>query len=311
MEQILSGYYIYMLSILLIFIALATILHLQFGVTGITNFGISGIWGLGMYSISLFMLKLNIPFVLAVILATVLSGLVSLALGRIILNLDSQSVLVGTFAALVILEHLAISESWLTKGVLGLGPVGFPFNAGAYTSFVYFLIILVFVIALLLYARKLESSPYGRLLISIQDNEPLAQSLGKPTFRQKLIFFTFTSALAGFFGAIALPIYNYMFPKYMGADITFTIWIALLLGARKRIFGGLVGIIATIGLFDVVLENVIPIPQDIAGIVFNAKYFIYGLVLVLVLMFRPSGILGDKKRSRNIKIISNFEKKEG
>ena len=311
MGQILSGYYIYMLSILLIFIALATILHMQFGLTGIANFGLSGIWGFGMYSCALIILKLNIPFVPAVILATVLTGIISLPIGRIILDLDNQAVLVGTLAFLAIIETLVISEKWLTNGVLGYGPVNYPFNFGTYTKFVYFLIILIFTIVLMFYAHKLESSPPGRLLLSIQDNEPLSQSLGKPTFRQKLVFFTFTSALAGFFGAIAVPVYNFVFPKYMGPDITFTLWIALILGARKRIFGGLVGVLATVGLFNVVLETVVPIPSQYAGILYNAKYFLYGLTLILVLMFRPSGILGDKKRSKNIKNIGKFEKMEG
>ena len=108
-----------------------------------------------------------------------------------------------------------------------------------------------------------------------------------------------------------MPLYNYIFPKYISPDITFTLWIALLLGARKRVFGGLVGIVATVGLFDIILETVVPIPQQYAGILYNSKYLLYGLVLVLVLMFRPAGILGDRDRSKSLKAISKFEKKEG
>jgi branched-chain amino acid transport system permease protein len=311
MEGLLSGYFIYMLSLLLIFVALATILHMQFGLTGIVSFGLAGIYGFGMYSCALLMLKLNMPFVPALVIATVLTGILSLGIGRILLNLESQAVLVGTLAFAVIIEDLIISEKWLTKGVMGYGPVDFPFNFGVYTKFGYFLLILLLTIVVMFYAAKLQSAPYGRLLLGIQDNEPLAQSLGKPTFRQKLIFFTFTSALAGFFGAIAVPLYNYVFPKYISPDITFTLWIALLLGARKRVFGGLVGVVATVGLFDIILETVVPIPQQFAGILYNSKYLLYGLVLVLVLMFRPSGILGDKDRSKSLKAISKFEKKEG
>lgn len=308
MEQILSGYYIYMLSILLIFIALATILHLQFGLTGIANFGLSGFWGFGMYAFALLVLKLNVPFVFSVVIATILTGILSLALGRIILNLDDQSVLVATLSFMVIIEFLIISEKWLTKGVLGIGPIDFPFDIGIYTKFVYFLIILFFTIALIFYTSKVHSSPYGRILLSIQDNEPLAQSLGKPTFRLKIVLFTFTSAIAGFFGAMAAPIYNFLFPKYLDPGITFTLWIALILGARKRIFGGFTGILVTIGLFDIVLETVVPIPSKYAGILYNSKYFLYGLILILILMFRPSGILGDRKK---IKIISAENKMEG
>jgi branched-chain amino acid transport system permease protein len=311
MGQILSGYYVYMLSILVVYIALATILHAQFGLTGIANFGLSAIWGFGMYASALLIVKLNFPFIPAVILATILTGAVSLGIGRIILDLDSQSVLVATLAFLAIIETLVISEKWLTNGVMGIGPVNFPFDFGAYSQFVYFLILLLFTIALMYYTRKLESSPPGRLFLSIQDNEPLSQSLGKPTFRRKLFFFAFTSAMAGFFGAMAAPIYKFLFPKYMGPAITFTLWIALILGARKRIFGGLVGILATIGLFDVILESVVPIPSRYAGILYNSKYFLYGLTLILVLMFRPSGILGEKSRSTNTANTGKIQKMEG
>jgi branched-chain amino acid transport system permease protein len=232
-------------------------------------------------------------------------------LGRIILNLDPQSVLVATLSALVIIETLIISEKWLTNGVKGLGPIQIPFDAGGYTKFVYFLILLFFVVLLILYAFKVGSSPFGRLLHSVQDNEPLSQSLGKPTFQQKIIFFTFTSALAGFFGAMSAPVYIYLFPKHMGPELTFTLWIALILGARKRVMGGLVGILATIGLFDVVLETVVPVPEYIAGILYNTKYLLYGLTLVLILMFRPSGILGERRRRVISKPAAKLEKKEG
>ena len=311
MGQFFSGYYIYMLSILINFVALATILHLQFGRTGITNFGLSGIWGFGMYACTLFILKLNLPFIPAVILATVLTGIISLGLGAVILDLDSQSVLVGTLAFLAIVEYLVISEKWLTNGVMGMGPVMYPFELGSYTKFIYFIVLLIFTLFLLFYARKLEVSPAGRLLLSIQDNEPLARSLGKATFNRKLVFFTLTSALTGFFGAMAAPVYAFVFPKYMDAGVTFTIWIALILGARKRILGGFIGIIATIGLFDVILESVVPIPSKYAGIMYNAKYLIYGLALVLVLMFRPSGILGDKKVRRLGSNNNQLKKTEG
>jgi len=296
MEILLSGYLAYALSFLLVFIALATILHLQFSVTGIVNFGIVGFWGLGMYLFSIFLLTLQIPFVAALLLATVLTGIVSLALGRVILNLDGQEVLVGTLAFATIIEYLATTEKWLTKGVVGFGTVSMPFDLGKITDFVYSLIILVFVVLLMLYAYQLKKSPYGRLLVSIKDNELLSQSLGKPTFRHKVTFFTVTCAILGLFGALTAPLYNYLYPRMIGPGVTFTIWIALLLGGRTRLSGGVVGILATVGLFDYFIETVIPIPEQHATLIPNVKFAIYGLALMLVLMFRPSGILVEKKK---------------
>jgi len=303
MVELLSGYVMYSFSSILIFVALATLLHLQFGLTGIVNFGIVGFWGFGMYAFGVFLLQYNLPYIVSLILATVLSGVVALALGRVILDLDNQAILVATLAFATVVMLIVTTEKWLTKGVIGLGVVPFPFDLGQYSPFGLFLIILPVTIALLLYTYKLESSPYGRLLASIQDNEILAQSLGKPTFREKLIFFTITSALIGFFGALNASIYRFLVPRMLTPGVTFTVWIALILGGRKRILGGLIGAIVTIGVFDFIIETYAPIPTAYATLVPILKFMIYGLTLMLILIFRPLGILGEKKSTKILKVI--------
>jgi branched-chain amino acid transport system permease protein len=286
----------YTFSSIVVFIALATLLHLQFGVTGIVNFGVVGFFGLGMYIFGVFLVQYHIPYILAMLMATVLTGLVALGLGAIILDLDSQSILVATLAIATVVEDLAITEKWLTKGVIGLGTVPFPFDLGLYSQVGYFLLALVLTALIILYAYKLESSPYGRLLFSIRDNEPLARSLGKSTSRQKLIFFAITSALMGLFGTLHASNVHFLVPRMLSPGITFTVWIALILGGRKRILGGLVGTLATIGLFDFVIETFVPIPASAQSQLLPViKLWVYGLTLMLVLMYRPSGILGEKK----------------
>ena len=295
MIPFLSSYMIYSLSSILIFVALATLLHLQFSLTGIVNFGIVGFWGFGMYTIGISLVQYNIPYLASIVLATVLTGLVALALGRVILDLDSQSILVATLAFATVVRHLVTTEKWLTEGTFGLGTVPFPFDLGQYSQFGFFLVILAFTIGLVLYAYKLESSPYGRLLASIRDNETLSRSLGKPTFRQKLIFFSVTAALMGFFGALNASIDHFLVPRMLTPGVTFAVWIALIVGGRKRILGGLIGVIVTIGVFDYIIETYAPIPKAYAQMVPIIKFMIYGLTLMLVLMFRPEGILGKKE----------------
>ncbi len=303
MVELLSGYVMYSLSSILIFVALATLLHLQFGLTGIVNFGIVGFWGLGMYVFGVSLLQYNFPYIVSLILATVLSGVVALALGLVILHLDNQAILMATLAFATVVRYIVTTEKWLTKGVLGLGTIPFPFDLGQYSQFGFFLIILLVTIALLLYAYKLKSSPYGRLLASIQDNEILAQSLGKPTFREKLVFFTITSALIGFFGALNASIESFLVPNMLTPGVTFTVWIALILGGRKKVLGGLIGVIVTIGVLDFLIETYAPIPTAYASLVPTLKYMIYGLTLMLILIFRPLGILGEKKSTKILKVI--------
>lgn len=296
MVQLLSGYMVYAVAFLLIYIALATLLQLQFSITGIVNFGIAGFWGLGMYAYSVLVVTYKVPFLLALLLATVITGIAAWLLGGVIMNLDGQSVLVATLAFATIIEHLATTERWLTNGVMGFGTVPMPLNFGRMSLFALTLLILVCVVLLLLYVAKLRKSPYGRLLQSIQDNEILAQSLGKPTFKHKVILFAVSCAAIGLFGALTAPLYNYIFPRMIGSAVTFTVWIALMLGGRKKLMGGLIGVLATVGLFDYFIEIVVPIPRQFAELVPNLKFAIYGLMLILVLMFRPLGILGDNKK---------------
>jgi branched-chain amino acid transport system permease protein len=299
MINLLSGYVMYSLSSILIFIALATLLHLQFGLTGIVNFGVVGFWGFGMYAFGVSMLKFNLPYGAALLVAAVLTGVVALVLGWVILDLDSQSILVATLAFATVIHDLITTEKWLTKGVIGLGTVPFPFDLGRYSEFGFFLIILLVTVLLFLYTYKLEASPYGRLLTSIKDNEPLARSLGKPVLRQKMIFFTITSALFGLFGAMNASIDHFLVPRMLSPGVTFTVWIALILGGRQRILGGLIGIIITIGIFDFIIETYVPLPMEYASLIPTLKYIIYGITLIIILMFRPLGILGGKKSEVN------------
>ena len=300
MAQFLSGYAMYTFSSIVVFIALATLLHLQFGVTGVVNFGVVGFFGLGMYIFGVFLVQYHIPYILAMLMAAAVTGLVALGLGAIILDLDSQSILVATLAIAAVVEDLVITEKWLTKGVIGLGTVPFPFDLGLYSQVGYFLLALVLTVLIILYAYKLESSPYGRLMFSIRDNEPLARSLGKSTSRQKLIFFAITSALMGLFGTLHASNVHFLVPRMLSPGVTFTVWIALILGGRKRILGGLVGTLATIGLFDFVIETFVPIPASAQSQLLPViKLWVYGLTLMLVLMYRPSGILGERKIRKN------------
>jgi branched-chain amino acid transport system permease protein len=296
MVQFLSGYAMYTFSSIVVFVALATLLHLQFGVTGIVNFGVVGFFGLGMYLFGVFFVQYHIPYIVAMLLATIATGVVALGLGTIILELDSQSILVATLAIATIVEDLVITEKWFTRGVIGLGTVPFPFNVGPYSQVAYFLLALVLTVLLILYAHGLETSPYGRLLRSIRDNEPLARSLGKSTSRQKLYFFSITCAFMGLFGTLHASNIHFLVPRMLGPGVTFTVWIALILGGRKRVLGGLIGTIATIGLFDFIIETFVPIPAAAQSQLMPViKLWIYGLVLMIILMYRPSGILGEKK----------------
>lgn len=297
-----STYVIYIFSNMAIFVVLATLLHLQFGRTGIVNFGIVGFFGLGMYSFGVFLIQMQIPFYLSMIMATALTGFLAFLLGLVVLRLGNQEVLVATLAFATIIAHLVVVQKEITKGVKGLGSVPFPIDAGLYSQHVFFLIVAVIAGLLIVYALQFSKSPYGRLMMSIQDNEVLAQSIGKHTFLEKLRFFTLTSAAMGFMGTLYASNVHFLVPRMLLPGMTFTVWIALIIGGRTKALGGLVGVIVTIGVFDFLIETYVPIPRSHAQTLPVIKMMVYGLTLVLVLLFKPSGLLSSRNsRSLNDK----------
>lgn len=292
-----GSYYFYIFSNMAIFVSLATLLHLQFGRTGIVNFGVVGFFGLGMYLFGIFLIQLSMPYFIALLLAVAITGILSFLLGLIILRLDSQEVLVSTLAFATIIANLVIVQKGITKGVIGLGSIPFPVNVGLYSQHLFFVIVVIIAFLVIMYTKKLGESPYGRLLASIQDNELLSKSIGKKTFREKLVFFTITSAVMGFMGTLYAANVHFLVPRMLAPGMTFTIWIALIIGGRKKTLGGLVGILVTVGIFDFLIETYVPIPTGKAQLLPVIKMMVYGLTLLLVLMFKPAGLLDGKVKT--------------
>lgn len=285
------AYLIFSLSLLLVYVGLAILLHVQFGLAGIPNFGVVGFWGLGMYAVGVFQVQYELSFVDAVVLTTFLAAFLSYVLGRLLLRCDQQAILCGTLAFSVIVALLVISEKWLTAGVVGLGTISYPVRIGALTEPFYFLFLLAFV-GLLQYAvLKLHVSHYARVLIAIRDNEELAASLGKDTFRIKLLVFTLTGTLMGVIGGMSAPLNQFLTPNMIVPGITFAVWISLALGGKEHALGATIGVFATFGLFDILIETYLPVTPELAVVVPNLKLFVYGAVLVGVLMYRPRGLL--------------------
>lgn len=291
------AYLYYSLTLVAIYVGLTLLLHLQFGRLGIVNFGVVGFWGVGMYAHGIMMASWGFPWLIALVISTVLVSAIAYLLGALVLRLDGQAVLVATLAFATIVLHLVTTEKWLTGGVVGLGTIRYPFDFGSATEPVYLVLVLGIVCIILAYALRLGGSSYGRLLTAIRDNEPLAYALGKPTYKHKLVFFSVTSGAMGLFGALSASLFQFLTPNMIYPSVTFTAWIALVLGGKDHPWGAILGVCATVGFFDVVVELLAPIPADYALLVPNIKLMLYGAFLVFIMLFKPAGLLGTKGRT--------------
>lgn len=288
-------------------VGLGLLVHLQMGLTRVANFGVVGFWGLGLYVFGVLYIKVDWPFgdpwqfLVAIVAATLCSALAGLLVAWIVADLDTDGALVGTLGFASVVLILATTQTGLTGGATGLGGMRFPFDAGlAKTNeFVWLVITVAVVVAIFLYVRWVHRSPYGRLLIAVGGNEPLARSLGKSTTRAKLVLFTTTSGLMGLLGAMQGVMFRFLNPATITVSITLAALAGLIVGGTERAWGAVVGVLATVGLFDIVVQFYVPLPQSwFTQAIPVAREAVFGACLVLVLLFRPKGILGEMRRTK-------------
>ncbi len=284
---------------------LALLLHLQLGLTRMANFGVVGFFGLGMYVFGVLYVQVDWPFgepwqfLVCAVAATIVVGLSGLLVGWVIADLDTDGVLVGTLGFATAVAILATTEADLTGGAEGMGGLGFPFDVGTTkdNEFLWLVISTVVVIAILAYVWKVHRSPYGRLLIAVGGNEPLARSLGKPTFRTKLWLFALASAGMGLLGVMDAVMVRFLDPANIGVDVTLAAMVGLVLGGTARAFGAVVGVLLAVGFFDIVVQFYLPLPKDWYNQAIPVlREVVFGAMLIVVLLFRPMGVLGDMRR---------------
>ena len=303
----LDAFLVYGFFFVVMVIGLALLLHLQLGLARIANFGIVGFWGIGMYSFGVLFVQVDWPFgevwafLISMAFGTLVAGLAGLVIGWLIADLDIDGVLVTTLGFATAVWIVATTEQDLTGGALGLGGLGFPYDIGSVkANETLWLVILTIVVALILYyVSRVHKSPYGRLLISIGDNEPLARSLGKESFRTKLWLFAGSSAAMGLLGAMFGVMERFLETSNLGIDITLAAMVGLVLGGTTRVWGAVVGVTLTVAVFDIVVQSYLPLPQSWYNQAIPVlREMAFGAVLIIVLLFRPFGILGQMHRDK-------------
>ena len=303
----LDAFLIFGLFEIVMVIGLALLLHLQLGLVRIANFGVVGFWGLGMYTFGVSYVRVDWPFgdpwqfLVCALIATVVSGLAGLLVGWYVADLDTDGVLVGTLGFATIVAILATTEQQLTGGALGMGGLGFPYDVGGVKAneLLWLLLTAAVVAGILFFTWRVHRSPYGRLLIAVGANEPLARSMGKQTSRAKIRLFVVASAAMGLLGAMFGVMVRFLDVANIGVDITLAAMVGLVLGGTARVWGAVVGVILTVGLFDLVVQSYLPLPREwYTQAIPVLREAAFGATLIVVLLFRPLGVLGDMRRDR-------------
>jgi neutral amino acid transport system permease protein len=304
-----------------LYLALAAIgLNIHFGYTGLLNFGQVGFLAIAAYGLGVGVTYLGLPFGLSILLGLGLAVLLALLLGIPTLRLRADYLAIVTIASSEVIRLVARSAVLrdVTGGSSGL--TGFangfyslnPLSQGTYgfwwfrysESRAWLLIVgwsLVILGSLLIF--MLMRSPWGRVLKAIREDEDAVRSLGKNVVgykMQALILGGLFGALGGFMFALANSSIQ---PDNYSTLLTFFAYTALIMGGTARVVGPVLGSVLFIGLF-VFLENTLVqavraeyIPSAIMTInqVGVVRGILVGVVLMLLMIYRPQGLVGDRK----------------
>jgi branched-chain amino acid transport system permease protein len=291
-----TAYLVAVLIVVLIYLLLSLGLTIQYGLTGLINFGLVGFFAIGAYVSALLAIG-GLPLPAAFLVASLVAGLAAWPIGLVALRLRDDYFAIVTLGFSETVRLVIANESWLTNGVRGVtGVPGLFQSAGAWAPFATALTLIILNAAIILILQRLVRSPFGRALEAVRDDETALTALGKRPDRFKIEVLILGSALAGLAGAFYGHYVTYIVPDQFVPLTTFYIWMAIIIGGVGRISGAVVGTVLLIGLLEGsrFLRDLIPaIP---AAEMASVRIGVVGLLLILFLIYRPQGLLGDYTR---------------
>lgn len=304
-----------------VYFAVAAIgLNLHFGYTGLLNFGHIGFLMVSAYGLAITVTYFGLSFWPGIVVGMLAAVVYALLLGVPTLRLRADYLAIVTIVAAEIMRFLfrAVAFREVTGGSFGLQ--GFardfyainPFSEGSYgigiVDFserqmwlltVGWTLAAVMSIAVWLLAR----SPWGRVLKAIREDEDAARSLGKNVFVYKMQSLVLGGVIGGFGGFILATSQQAVQPDTYSPPVTFFIFTALILGGAATIIGPLIGAAlfwALLSATDAFLRQGVSsgtIPSWLMdGVqVGSVRFMLVGLGLMLLMIFRPQGIFGDRR----------------
>ncbi len=281
---VLDGYALHALIFAMIFLLPAHGLNLILGYTGMLSLAQGVFFGIGAYASALLATHFGTPFIVNLVAAGLIAALIALPLGIPALRLRTTSFVMCTLGFVVIAQMVAKNWVDLTRGDMGLSGVprpkiGLGDAAWAVTQIPqYFYLILVVAVLATLAFIALIRSPAGRCMVAIRDNETLAESLGIPTWRYKLIVFMLSAAFAGLGGSLYAHYETVVSPLVFQMYYSNTILIIVLGGGVGRIPGAIIGSF----LFVAVTEALRVAPE--------LRMLMYGCVLLVLVFVFPQGL---------------------
>jgi branched-chain amino acid transport system permease protein len=304
----LAAYLAFFLTVALSYAVITLGLNVQWGQTGLFNVGVAGFVAVGAYASALLTTPdapdrfggFGLPIIVGWAGAMLAAGLVSLAVGALTMRLRSDYLAIATFGVAVVVQLCALNLQAVTGGPFGIGFIPRPFTSFAGDPLLFSLanlaLLALVVLALYLFLERLLSSPWGRVLRAIREDEAAATALGKPALRFRLHAFALGGAIMGLAGAAQAHFIGFIAPDNYLPTLTFQVWAMLIVGGSGNNRGAILGAVVVWALWALsgsVIGSVFPAGWQARAAALQIA--LIGVGLCAILLWRPRGILGERR----------------
>lgn len=282
-------YFLHILVLIGAFTTLAVSLDLVAGYTGLLSIAHAAFYGVGAYTSALLAVNLGASFPVGLLMGMLLAALVSLVVSLPSLRLHDDYFVIATFGFQMIL--FSVFNNWmeLTRGPLGIPGIPQPVIFGWTVQSHFEFVLLAAVLAGFTYlvVNSIATSPFGRVLRAIREDEVFAQAMGKNTLRFKVSAFAVSAALAASAGSLYAHYVTYIDPTSFTVMESILVISMVIIGGAGSRWGPVIGAVVLVTLPEALRFLGLP-----SGVAANLRQVIYGILLVLMMMFRPQGLVG-------------------
>lgn len=286
-------YFLHIASLAAIFGILALSLDLLVGYTGIPAFGHGAFCLIGAYSSALTGAVLGWPPVSGFLIGFALSAGLGAAAAFPAARLRGDYLALATLGLAVIVHHLSNNLTGLTRGAMGVPgiPTLLPIGSSSLARAAFTAVAIFCLAATYGLLRRVARSPFGTLLRCVRDDETAAACLGIDVRLRKLQAFVLSAVMASAAGSLYAHLNSYIAPSMFDIDLSVGLLLMVVLGGSGTLSGPVLG-----AFILILLPELLRLAGTSTATAAIVREFIFGAGLVLLMIFRPTGIL---KRTEN------------
>ena len=284
-------YFLTIATLILIFIILNQSYNLIIGYTGMVHLGHVAFMAIGAYTSAILTTAYGTPFWFGLLSGIILAALAGLLLGIPTVRFRDDYLVAATLGMGEIIKIILINERQFTGGSTGIPAIAPPdfFGLVLKNNFYLFIFTLVITALIMLFVWRLTHSPFGKTLEAVREDETAAKSLGKNTNLIRLQILIIGAGIAGLSGVLYAHTTQFIDPNVFDVHRMIFVLLQVVFGGSGTFWGPVVGTVTLFTVFETM--RFLPLPPHIMG---PMRWIIYSLILILIIIFKPTGIMGKK-----------------